>query len=48
MLQTVADWQHWWIDLWVAHPILWLIAAITGVGLWVGAMIVQYRFRRHR
>ncbi len=48
MLRNIADWQISYINWWADRPMLWLVAAILGVALWVGGTWVQCRFRRRR
>ncbi len=32
MPQFLYDWQLWWIDFWMAHPVIfWSVVIISGV-----------------
>lgn len=46
MPQFLIDWNQWWLNVWIDHPIAFWIAAIGVVGLVFGRQIGRWIGRR--
>lgn len=39
MPQFLVDWNNWWVGFWVAYPVIFWLAAGSGIALSLGASI---------